>query len=551
VTPVTKLCQTPRIIESSWTSARRLLTSVRQLTQIRDRQYARATGLHRAGRLQDAAAAYADVLRLDPAAARAWHLLGVVTCQQGKLREGVDLFRKAVEMQPGLVAAWMDLGAALRELRDPAGAVACFDRVIEIDPGDADAYNSRGEALSAQRLHDQALLSYRAAIRLNSKDPRMRNNAGAALLELGRLEDALGEFDHALSQKPGYVRAQSNRGSALYAMGRLAESIVEFNRALYIQPDYAEARFNRGMARLLLGQLTDGWRDYEARLQMTWAPDARNFAQPAWRGDSDLEGKRILLHAEQGLGDTLQFCRYATVVANLGARVILEVQRELACLLHPLEPRAQVVARGDPLPAFDLHCPLLSLPLALGTDLSTIPACEAYLRAQPEQVRRWQARLGPRTGRPRVGLAWSGGHLLKNDGNRNLPLRQLLGALDGIDVELISLQKDVRRSDAVALAECGSLRHFADGLQDFSDTAALASLLDVAVTVDTSVAHLCAAIGRPTWILLPRVPDWRWLLDRADSPWYPTVRLYRQKTRGDWAGALEALRSSLLGLGRE
>lgn len=436
----------------------------------------------------------------------------------------------------------------MRELSDPAGAVACFDRVLEIDPRNADAHNSRGEALSAQRRHDDALTSYEAAIRLNPLDARAHNNAGGALLETGRYQAALERFDQALAIRPGYASAISNRGSALHGLARFAESISQFDQALAIEPDYAEARFNRGLTLLLLGNFRDGWRDYEARLAAQYPQEKREFARPRWNDGSDLNGKTILVHAEQGLGDTLQFCRYVPLVALGGARVLLEVQRELVSLLRTLDGTTEVVSCGDPLPDFDVHCPLLSLPRAFGTDLSNIPAGAGYLRPDRQRVARWQARLGPRAARLRVGLAWSGSRLLKNDRNRSLPLGLLLDAVEGIDAEFISLQKDVRASDIGALARSKSVRPFGAELEDFRDTAALTSLLDLVVTVDTSVAHLAGALRVPTWILLPWVPDWRWLLHRPDSPWYPTVRLWRQKASGDWPSLLTDLRAGLKAL---
>jgi len=479
-----------------------------------------------------------------PRAAQACHALGVLACRRGNLHEGAELFRKAVELDADFVLGWMDLGAALRELADPAGATACFDRVLAIDPNCAEAHNSRGEALSAQRRHQDALASYEAAIRLSEGDARAYSNAGAALLELGSCHAAIERFDRALSIRPSYVRAISNRGSALHYLGRFTEAIAEFDQALTIQPDCAEARFNRGLVRLLLGQFKSGLSDYEARLKAVNAP-ARDFVQPRWRADSDIKGKTILVHAEQGLGDTLQFCRYVPLLAGRGARVVLEAQPELVSVLRALDGAARIVACGDPLPVFDVHCPLLSLPLACGTDLSNIPSGAACLRADGQRVLRWQARLGPKGRAPRIGLAWSGGRLLKNDRNRNIPLRDLVGTLGDIEAEFISLQKDVRQSDQAALAGSDAVRHFGNDLEDFADTAALVSLLDLVVTVDTSVAHLAAAIGKPTWILLPWVPDWRWLLEREDSPWYPTVRLWRQRTPGDWPAVLAAVRAEL------
>jgi len=517
------------------------------------KRLAASQDLHRQGRLQEAAAAYAAICQAGPVAPAALHGLGVIACQQGDLARGAQLFRQAVASHAGYVPAWKDLGAALREMGDAAAAAGCFEKALAIAPGDADAYNSRGEALSALNQHAQALCSFEEAARLDPQDARARSNAGAALLELGRPADALDWFDRALSIRPGHAKALSNRGWALHHLGRHAEAIEQFERALAIDPDYAQARLNRGLTRLLLGQFEAGWPDYEARRLTAAAHGARDFRQPRWRAGIDPAGKTILLHGEQGLGDTLQFCRYVPLVARQASRVILEVPRPLFALLRTLDGAADLVAAGDALPNFDLHCPLLSLPGVFSTRPDDIPSPGAYLAADPERIDQWRGWLGPRRGRPRIGLAWSGSAALKNDRNRSLPLRDLLDAVQGVEADFISLQKEVREADAGVLGgKTGSpaaIRHAGEDLRDFADTAALAALLDLVVTVDTSVAHLAAAIGRPTWILLPCVPDWRWQLDRTDSPWYRSVRLWRQPCPGEWRIVLRSVGAALRSLG--
>ncbi len=250
-----------------------------------------------------------------------------------------------------------------------------------------------------------------------------------------------------------------------------------------------------------------------------------------------------MLHSEQGFGDTIQFCRYAASVAALGARVILEVQKGLLVLLTGLAGVAELVERGAPLPAFDYHCPLLSLPLAFQTEPDSAPGRQPYLRCDAHKLQAWSDRLGRKT-KPRIGITWSGSAAHSNDGNRSIALATWLPYLSD-DFEYVSLQKEVRESDRATLLQHNELRHFGEDLQDFGDTAALCALMDVVVCVDTSVAHLSAALGRPTWVLLPRVPDWRWQLERADTPWYPSARLYRQTTRGDWNAVLARVASDL------
>ena len=306
-----------------------------------------------------------------------------------------------------------------------------------------------------------------------------------------------------------------------------------FERAIHRRPDHAAAHWNLADCRLLLGDFERGWQEYEWR----WKRDQREikqreFPQPRWSGAEALAGRTILLHSELGLGDTLLFCRYAKEVAARGARVVLEVQPPLVTLLAGLAGVAQIVASGDPLPVFDCHCPLMSLPLAFRTHLGTVPADVPYVRSDPARVAQWRSRLGA-SAKPRVGLVWSGSVALRND-QRSMALADMLPLVDD-RAEWVSLQKELRDADREDLASRAAIRHLGDELRDFSDTAALVDLMDLVVTVDTSVANLAGAMGKKVWILLPYNPhDWRWMLTREDSAWYPTARLFRQPAPGDW-----------------
>jgi hypothetical protein len=294
-----------------------------------------------------------------------------------------------------------------------------------------------------------------------------------------------------------------------------------------------------------MGDFDRGWKEYEWRWKsVQLANSQRNFAQPLWLGKESLTGKTILLHSEQGLGDTLQFCRYIKLVSELGARVILEVYKPLSALLTRLDGVAQLVETGGPLPAVEFHCPLLSLPLAFKTGLNTIPARVSYIASNPGKVTEWRARLGKRT-KPRIGLVWSGRTEHINDRNRSIPLSDLLKSLPNA-YQYISLQKEIGQKDKETLGSRADILHFGEQLADFTDTAALCELMDVVISVDTSVAHLAGAMGKAVWILLPFCPDWRWLLDRADSPWYPTATLFRQDVMGDWGGVLRKVQAELL-----
>ena len=297
---------------------------------------------------------------------------------------------------------------------------------------------------------------------------------------------------------------------------------------------------------LLGGQFAQGWQEYEWRWKnenVNKIAGIRSFSQPLWLGEESLKDKTILLYGEQGLGDTIQFCRYIALVAELGAKVILEVQRPLVKLLKNLEGVSQIVAEGGTLPAFNYQCPLLSLPLAFKTELHNIPSVSEHITSDSENVKKWQTKFGEKF-KPRVGLVWSGSAEHKNDHNRSLTLSHLLSYLPS-NMEYVCLQKELRGIDKVVLEKNSHIQFYGDALEDFTDTAALCDLIDVVISVDTSVAHLAGTLGKKTWVLLPYSPDWRWLLDRDDSPWYPSAKLYRQKKIGDWNGVLEKLKRDL------
>jgi hypothetical protein len=300
------------------------------------------------------------------------------------------------------------------------------------------------------------------------------------------------------------------------------------------------------LCNLLTGNFKAGWLGYEWRWKVedsTSFQINRHFSQPLWLGEESLTDKTILLYAEQGFGDTIQFCRYVSLVAQLGAKVILEVQRPLVKLLTGLQGVSQIIAWGDTLPAFDYQCPLLSLPLAFKTELHSIPSVPQHINSDREKVIKWQTQLDEKT-KLRIGLVWSGSTLHKNDHNRSLVLSRLLQCLPS-DIEYVSLQREIRDVDQEVLAQHPEIKYFGDALEDFTDTAALCELMDIVISVDTSVAHLAATLGKPTWVLLPFNPDWRWLLDRDDSPWYPSVKLYRQEKISDWDGVLDQVKIDL------
>ena len=433
---------------------------------------------------------------------------------------------------------------AARQAPSAQAALALCEQAVRLAPDTPRVHFEHGMALQACGRAAEAADAFVRVIRIAPGVAAVWANLGVVLIEIGQVDAALEALEMAINIDPQLAAAHANRAIALRELGRFEDALQASDQALTLAPDDPAALCNRSVCELLTGDLEQGFRDHENRWRLEpGLSQRRAFAAPQWFGQEDIAGKTLLIHAEQGFGDAIQFCRYAPMLAARGAHVVLEAPRPLLPVLRSLEGVETLVAAGDPLPRFDLHCPLMSLPLALGTRLETIPAESPYLVAPAERVARWSAELGPPAA-PRVGLVWFGKPTHLNDRNRSIPLARFLGALPG-GLELFSLQDRARPEDAAALAARPDICRFDGRLGDFGDTAALASLMDMVIAVDTSVAHLAAALGRPTWILLPFSPDWRWLLGRDDSPWYPSVRLFRQPARGDWDAALAEVRTAL------
>lgn len=541
---------------------------------------ARAHSLHRQGLLAEAEALYRHILQAQPQQVDALQLLGLIEAQNQRSVEAVALFDAALALRPDLVAAWFNRGISLQTLKRSADAIGSYDRVLALQPEHAKAQYSRafllhelqrnaealdgfevllraspqhfealyGRSVVLQHLgrHGEAVAGYESCLAMAPDHVDALFNRSLVLHQLNRTADALDGYDRVLALKPDHTEAVFGRGVALQACGRHRQAQDDYGRACELQPQHERAHLNRSLCALLLGDFDTGWPGYEWRFcQTEQVAPIRDFGVPRWQGDPEIRGKTILLHAEQGLGDTIQFGRYIEQVAALGASVLLEVQPPLQVLLADIDGAETVLAHGDALPVVDLHCSLLSLPLAFGTRLDTIPA-PLTLRAAPSQVQAWRQRLGDDP-RLRVGLVWSGSPLHLNDVNRSIPLADFSALLcDG--VAFYSLQPELRDSDRAALDAHPELRHFGSELRQFTDTAALIEAMDVVITVDTSVAHLAGTMGKPVWILLSATPDWRWMLGRDDSPWYPTVRLFRQPAVGDWPSVLDRVRAALAGL---
>jgi len=458
----------------------------------------------------------------------------------------IESYDKALAIKPDHAEAFFNRGVALNDLKLHQAAIESYDKALAIEPDHAEAFFNRGIALGELKQYHAAVESYDYAIAAKPDFAEAYSNRGVALSELNRYQAAIESFDRAIDIKPDSATPYCNRGNALTELKQYEAAMASYNKAIAIKGDYAEAHWNLSLCLLEMGDFERGWIEHEWRWKnekISAFQNRRDFPQPLWLGKEPLQGKTILLYSEQGLGDTIQFCRYARLVSDLGARVILEVQKPLLSLLAHLQGVAELVSQGDALPAFDYHCPQLSLPLAFKTHLGNIPVSRAYISTRPSKVAQWKNRLGEKL-KPRIGLVWSGRIEHQNDGKRSVPLSRFVKLLPN-EFQYVSLQKELRDADKQTLESHPEILHFEEEIKDFTDTAALCELVDVVVSVDTSVAHLAGALGKPVWILLPFRPDWRWLLDRDDSPWYPSAKLYRQDAIGDWDGVFECVATDL------
>ena len=505
---------------------------------------------HRAERLGEAERLYRKILMAAPRNADALHLLGVVAHRTGRHGAALDLISQAIAIDPDAAPFHSNLGNMLREQGQRDEAVTALRRAIELAPDEPISHFNLGLALSEQGCPEQAAVSYRRTIALRPDHADAFNNLGVALGEQGRPDEAVLCYRRVLELRADSADAHNSLGGGLTRLGLWNEAAGCFRHALLLRPDFADAHTNLAMALLALGDMPAGWREYEWRWQTPpMAGSRRDFAQPQWRGGA-ADGSTLLIHAEQGFGDTLQFCRYAALAADRGLRVILEVQKPLVRLLSFLPGIERVMARGEKLPPFDLHCPMLSMPAALETTIATIPGAASYLRADPAQVAVWQARLRVTAGHgPRVGLVWAGNPrphipaLTATDRRRSLAPDRLAPLFDVPGVHFVSLQRD-----GPAAPDGFPLIDFMAEMVDFADTAALIANLDLVISVDTAVAHLAAALGKPVWLLDRFDSCWRWLTGRRDSPWYPTLRLYRQPAPGDWDPVLAEVARDLRAL---
>ena len=460
----------------------------------------------------------------------------------GRLAEASSIYRAILQRQPDHPGALHYLGVTEAASGRFDTAQSLMERSLQVHPDNLQFIENYASLLVQTGSCDAALSVCRRGLTLNPDNPQLLYVEAVALVRLNRLPEAIAQFDRVLSLQPNNIVALNERGSALAQIRRFDEALASFAKALSLNPQYPEAHFNDALCRLLRGDLARGLEQYEWRWEIAAArPHRRNFRRPRWTGKEDVAGKSILLHAEQGFGDTIQFCRYVPLVAARGARIILEVQQPLRGLMQTSFDQATIIATGDPLPDFDMHCPIVSLPLAFATRIDTIPSDTPYLRV------RSSSRIDLNRGDLRIGLVWSGSATNLNGRNRSMSLKTLLPLLKS-NATFVSLQKDVGAEDANVLRAHSELLHVGDQLVDFTATAEIIAGLDLVISIDTSVAHLAGAMGKPVWVLLPFVPDWRWFLDREDNPWYPTARLFRQDDNRTWdevvahvAAALESV----------
>jgi tetratricopeptide (TPR) repeat protein len=521
----------------------------------------RAVSAAKQGRLAESMDLFRRLLAADPGNFDALHGMGIVLGQMGNFDEGLGFIEQACDIRPQSAHAYFNRGLTLNKLRRYQEALASFDRAISLQPDHAGAYFNRGITLQERERYEDAVTSYDRAISLRPDFTEALFSRGNVFQELRRYEDAVTSYDRTIALRPTLAEAHFNRGNALRNLRRYDDALAAFDRAISLRPDYVKAIYNKSLLLLLLGNYGEGWPLHEWR----WKEGpmqklVRNLKQPLWLGDRPLAGKTILLYFEQGLGDVIQFVRYAPMVSALGAEVILEVPPSLVSLLRTLEGTYTFITHGDRYPDFDLHCPLMSLPLAFKTTLSTIPASSSYLYADPQKARPWARRLQDFQGL-RVGLVWAGRapsevpNATAIDARRSLHLSSFAPLRHVPGVHYFSLQKGPSASQLDELRREGwpgpEIIDYTEELNDWADTAALMENLDLVISCDTSTAHLAGAMGKPTWILNRYDGCWRWLVDREDSPWYPSVRLFRQEQSDDWSGIMSRIRSELLRLERQ
>jgi tetratricopeptide (TPR) repeat protein len=495
--------------------------------------------LQEVGQHAESLGAYAEALKVNPEHAEALSNTAVALTELKRFDEAIDYADRAIRLRADYADAWHNRGNARRCRKDFDEAIADFRHALSLKPGLANAHNNIGIILHEQGKREEALAEFDQAAALDPNLSEVHGNRANVLRELNRFEEALAEYDAAIALKSGLRDAHNNRAICLAEMRRFPEAIAEFEEAQRIDPEFAEAPWNKSILLIMSGRDEEGWRDYELRWKRQEFLDKPNpYGKKPWLGQTSISGKIVLLTAEQGIGDTLQMLRYIPLLTTQGARVLAAVQNPLVELVRAMPGAWGVLGEREPIPHWDEFVPTMSLPLAFGGRAADYPANIPYLFAPEAAQARWAERLGPKV-KPRIALAWSGSRDHKNDHNRSMALETLRPLLD-VDAEFISLQIDHRERD---LPLDPRILNLQDEIKDFVDTAAIMALCDLVISVDTSAAHLAGALGRPLWLLLPYMPDFRWYLEGDQTPWYPTARLWRQGDDRSWPPVIERVKA--------
>lgn len=510
--------------------------------------YNRGNCLRNAGDPAGAIAAYRQALAIQPDYPEALNNLATVLKDHGEYIEAAACCEKALSVNPAHVESMVNLGSIFKELKEPARALEYYDRALTQRPGYIDALNNKGLALIDLGRFDEAIECFDNAIAAAPNRAEIYNNLAAAFDEKGEYDTALAKYQQALALLPDCPESYYGLGNLARKQGKIDEAVECYSRAIALRPGYAEAHWNMAFLLLLKGDLISGWRESEWRWRRKHMK-MHSFTGPAWDGDG-LTGKTILLHCEQGLGDSIQFIRYAALVKQRGGTVLLVCPPALEKLFTGVAGVDRIVMDAKDVPKYDVQAPLMSLPGIFSTMVETIPAAKSYLKADQGRVEFWRKKLADLTGL-KVGIVWRGNPQHLNDRNRSMKPEQFAAFTDLPGTSIVNLQKDARPDEIAALGASKSFVNAGPELGDFSDTAALVSCLDLVISVDTSVCHLAGALGVPVWVLVAHEPDWRWLLGRADTPWYPSMRLYRQPKAGDWESIAAVVKTDLQSLAKK
>jgi tetratricopeptide (TPR) repeat protein len=509
--------------------------------------FQKAFELHKDGRTSEAEEIYKAILKEKPNDFNCLHLLGLIANEKENYEAARELISKALLSNPNSAEAHYNLGNSLKKLNKLNEAIHSYDNAINIKK-DYEFYFNRGYVLNEIGQIDSAIDSYNEAIKIKPDYAEAFYNIGIIFKDKNKdtdnLSKAILNFNKAIEIKPDYAEALLNKGMCLHFSNRIKPAIESYDAALKINPDYEDAKWNKSLSLLLIGNFDQGWILFESRWKRdSFTEPRRNFSKPLWLGEESLKNKTILLYSEQGLGDTIQFVRYAKIISQMECKVILEIPESLVELFKEIKDFGTLIKRGEVLPDFDYQCPLLSLPLAFKTNITNIPFPNSYLFSKTKSLNKWAKKLNTKL-KPRVGLVWSGKTTHKNDHNRSFALSSILSYLPD-NFEYFSIQNELQDKDKSALSN-SKIKHFGAEIENFDDTAALCSLMDIIISVDTSIAHLSGALGKKTWVLLPFNPDWRWLMNSEDTPWYSSAKLYRQAQKNNWQSVFNKIKLDLL-----